>query len=153
MVALGSFGSHCITGYILFASGMVHIILLETFQASVLKTSWISAILLSLISVAGPVAGCLINKYSCRVSMAVGGLLSTVGLIMTSFVSNVNWTFLTLGVVAGTGFGICYNTGLLVLGFNFEKKKKHSLWFSDIRGGDRPLCSDTRVPVCIRTVP
>ena len=53
IVAVGSFGSHFITGYILFASGMLHIILLETFQDSVLKTSWISAILLSLISVAG----------------------------------------------------------------------------------------------------
>ncbi|XP_052106738.1 monocarboxylate transporter 14-like isoform X6 [Mytilus californianus] len=53
VVAASSFFAHCISGYFQWASGMVHIVLLETFDDSLLKTSWFSALFLALISLAG----------------------------------------------------------------------------------------------------
>lgn len=50
---VGSFGEHAVMGYCMYASGMIHIALLERFQASLLTTSWITALFLSLNSSSG----------------------------------------------------------------------------------------------------
>lgn len=47
------FGVTCTAGYFQWAGGMTRLILMDKFHASPLKTSWISAVFLSLISFAG----------------------------------------------------------------------------------------------------
>ncbi|XP_071161639.1 monocarboxylate transporter 12-like [Mytilus edulis] len=139
VVATSSFFAHCISGYFMWASGMVHIVLLDAFDDSLLKTSWVSALFLSLISLAGPLTGVLINRFNCRLSMMVGSLMLTTGLVTTAFVPNINWTFLTFGLLSGTGLGICYNSGLIVLGFNFERKRNLACGFAISGSGIGPF--------------
>ena len=54
-VLIGSFGEHMVMGYCQYASGMIHIALLEKFNASVLDTTWNTALFLALVSFAGKV--------------------------------------------------------------------------------------------------
>ncbi|XP_052106737.1 monocarboxylate transporter 14-like isoform X3 [Mytilus californianus] len=118
VVAASSFFAHCISGYFQWASGMVHIVLLETFDDSLLKTSWFSALFLALISLAGPLTGVLINRFNCRISMMVGSLILTIGLVTTALVPNINWTFLTLGLLSGfiVDFGGTYGDSFTAAG-------------------------------------
>lgn len=53
LVLLGSVGEHIVMGYLAYASGMIHIALLENFNADVLTTTWISALFLALMTGSG----------------------------------------------------------------------------------------------------
>ena len=47
------FSFECIAGYLQWAGGMTHLILMDKFHASSLQTSWISAVFQSLVSFTG----------------------------------------------------------------------------------------------------
>lgn len=53
LVLLGSVGEHIVMGYLAYASGMIHIALLENFNADVLTTTCISALFLALMTGSG----------------------------------------------------------------------------------------------------
>ncbi|VDI55170.1 monocarboxylate transporter 12-like isoform X1 [Mytilus galloprovincialis] len=139
LVLLGSVGEHIVMGYLAYASGMIHIALLENFNADVLTTTWISALFLALMTGSGPIASTIINRYSCRVAMILGSLMLSTGLVLTGFVEDIKWTFFTFGILAGIGFGLCYNTGLIVIAFNFEKKRNMASGIAISGGGIGPF--------------
>lgn len=49
----------------------------------------------------GIVAAMLINKYGCRVTTIVGGILTSSGLVLSFFAPNVYFLYFSLGVVSG----------------------------------------------------
>lgn len=53
LVLVGSVGEHIVMGYCAYASGMIHIALLENFNADLLTTTWISALFLAFMSGSG----------------------------------------------------------------------------------------------------
>ena len=50
---------------------------------------------------AGIFASKVVNRYSCRVTMLIGGILMTVGLAVAAFVPSLNLVIVSYGVIAG----------------------------------------------------
>lgn len=138
-VLVGSVGEHIVMGYCAYASGMIHIALLENFNADLLTTTWISALFLALMTGSGPIASTIINRFSCRVAMILGSLMLSTGLVLTGFVEDIKWTYLTFGILSGIGLGLCYNTGLIVIAFNFEQKRNMACGIAISGGGIGPF--------------
>lgn len=53
----------------------------------------------------------------------VGGLISTLGFILSAYVRDIRVMYLTFGVMTGLGLGLCYVTLVVSVAFWFEKKR------------------------------
>ena len=53
---------------------------------------------------AAPLGSFIGNRLSCRVTVVLGGLLSSAGLILSSFANSLEYLYLTLGVLTGKPF-------------------------------------------------
>ncbi|XP_062588822.1 monocarboxylate transporter 12-like isoform X1 [Saccostrea cucullata] len=123
VVLFSSFGSHCIHGFFLSAIGVLQLSLLDHFRENVLKTSWALSIFLGLYSTTGPLASLVANQWSSRVAMVTGGLLVSIGHVLTAFMPNIFFVYVSLGIISGLGMGMCYTTCVVIVGYNFEKKR------------------------------
>ena len=56
----------------------------------------------------GPITSGLSERYGCKVVAVFGGLLCFLGLLLTSFVSDLSKLYMTYGVLWGIGSSFCY---------------------------------------------
>lgn len=56
---------------------------------------------LPLISPTGPLCSILIKRFGCRVTMMLGGMLSSLGMVASSFSGSLSQLFLTAGLITG----------------------------------------------------
>ena len=52
-------------------------------------------------SISAPVGGVINNRFSCRVSIVLGGALTTFGFATSAFVPSLDWMIVTSGVFVG----------------------------------------------------
>ena len=71
---------------------------------------------------ASPLAGYLCDRFSCRITTFLGGLLCASGLVTTSFVQSLTHMYFTYSLILGLGACFIYNACYLVIGQYFEKK-------------------------------
>jgi len=64
----------------------------------------------------GPFAGGLCEKYGFRLVTAVGGLISVVGLLLTSFTENLYVIYVTYSIAWGFGSSLNFAPGTMILG-------------------------------------
>lgn len=50
---------------------------------------------------AAPLGSLIGNRLSCRVAVILGGFLASIGLVLSSFATSLEYLYLTLGVVTG----------------------------------------------------
>ncbi|XP_053404384.1 monocarboxylate transporter 12-like [Mercenaria mercenaria] len=89
-------------GYILRAfihDGVLYIALLDKYNEGEVKTSLIGAVCSGLLCFAAPLGGVINNRFSCRVSIILGGVLSTTGFATSAFVPSIDWMIVTAGVM------------------------------------------------------
>ncbi|XP_076791596.1 monocarboxylate transporter 6 isoform X2 [Arvicanthis niloticus] len=113
------------------------------FQASNSETSWFPSIMGAMIHGGGPLCGFLVKRFGCRVTVMLGGVLASLGMVASTFSGSLTQLFLTAGLITGllldktnnfsyvfymsSGFLV---SGSLFLGVGFyaaEKKKKKKL--------------------------
>jgi MFS family permease len=82
------------------------------------------SVFLAFFAIAMPFTGKYIEKYGPRNMVIVGGLLTGLGWLLSSFATSVQWLYLFYGVIAGAGVGIAYGVPVAVA----------SRWFPDKRG-------------------
>ncbi|XP_063428321.1 monocarboxylate transporter 12-like [Mytilus trossulus] len=113
-----------INGLLIYGAGVVHVALLQRFEEDNAYTALIGSIFTSLLSLIGPLASMLINIYSCRMTMIVGGIVMFIGFVSSFFAShNLNYILITYGIIAGTGLGLCATPPLVVIGYFFHLKR------------------------------
>ncbi|XP_053406812.1 monocarboxylate transporter 12-like [Mercenaria mercenaria] len=123
VVLAGSFGTFCLMGATQFASGIIHMILLHKYQASVSLTSVAGAVHVSIISIGAPVSTFILEKCSCRIAIVTSGCLFFVGYFGTAFAPNIECVIFTYGVVAGVGGAVGYTANMVVVGYYFQRKR------------------------------
>ena len=69
----------------------------------------------------GPLTTALCDNVGCRVVTCVGGFLSFVGLLTTSYVTNFLLLYFTYGLLWGVGTSFCYFASLVILPMHFRK--------------------------------
>ncbi|XP_077989622.1 monocarboxylate transporter 13-like isoform X2 [Glandiceps talaboti] len=90
--------------------GVFIVALLEDFNANAATIAWIPALRISIVSFVSPVAGLLNDKYGTRVIVFIGGIISTCGLLLSSFAMNPVYLYFTDGVLTGSRLGRHFNT-------------------------------------------
>ncbi|XP_068585276.1 monocarboxylate transporter 12-B [Cebidichthys violaceus] len=93
------------------------------FGADYAATAWIHSLVDCTTMLCAPVGSLVGNRWSCRVAVMLGGLLSSVGLLLSSFTTSLELLYLTLGVLTGLGFALCYTPAIAMVGCYFHHRR------------------------------
>ncbi|CAJ1081327.1 monocarboxylate transporter 12-B [Xyrichtys novacula] len=93
------------------------------FGADYAATAWIHSLVDCTTMLCAPVGSLVGNRWSCRVAVMVGGLLSSCGLLLSSFSSSLELLYLSMGVLTGVGFALCYTPAIAMVGCYFGRRK------------------------------
>ncbi|XP_076248340.1 uncharacterized protein LOC143188143 isoform X2 [Calliopsis andreniformis] len=123
VVVMASLVISMIADGISFSFGLLYIEFLHEFGASKSKTAWIGSLFMAVPLLSGPVMSALVDRYGCRNMTIVGGLVSGLGFVLSSFSNTIEVMYLTFGVIAGLGLGLCYVTAVVSIAYWFDKKR------------------------------
>lgn len=82
------------------------------------------SVFLAFFAIAMPLTGKFIDQLGPRTVTIIGGILTGLGWLLSSFAGSVQWLYLFYGVIAGVGVGIAYGVPVAVA----------ARWFPDRRG-------------------
>ena len=82
------------------------------------------SVFLAFFAIAMPLTGKFIEQLGPRNVTIIGGCLTGLGWLLSSFAGSVQWLYIFYGVIAGTGVGIAYGVPVAVA----------ARWFPDRRG-------------------
>uniref|UniRef100_A0A7M4FSN7 Solute carrier family 16 member 5 n=1 Tax=Crocodylus porosus TaxID=8502 RepID=A0A7M4FSN7_CROPO len=89
------------------------------FQATNSETSWFPSIMTALLHAGGPLCSVLVERFGCRFTVMLGGLLSGVGMVSSSFSKSISQLYITAGFITGLGSCFSFQAGVTVLGYYF----------------------------------
>ncbi|XP_017283483.1 monocarboxylate transporter 12-B-like isoform X2 [Kryptolebias marmoratus] len=75
------------------------------FEKDYSSTAWIHSMVDSTTMLCAPLGSFLGNRLSCRATVFLGGLLSSAGLVLSSFASSLEFLYISLGLITGSGIG------------------------------------------------
>ncbi|XP_037352521.1 monocarboxylate transporter 12 [Talpa occidentalis] len=87
------------------------------------QTAWIHSIVDCVTMLCAPLGSLVSNHLSCQVGIILGGLLASTGLILGSFATSLKHLYLTLGILTGLGFALCYSPAIAMVGKYFRRRK------------------------------
>ncbi|XP_022082948.1 monocarboxylate transporter 13-like [Acanthaster planci] len=87
----------------------------EEFETSAALTGWLGSVANGLISFFSPVGGVLLRWLSHRTVCLLGVAVYSAGALATSFVPNIYWAFLSMGVMMSFGAGASMHCGICLL--------------------------------------
>ncbi|XP_053307115.1 monocarboxylate transporter 12 [Spea bombifrons] len=87
------------------------------------RTAWIHSIVDCSTMLCAPLGSYVSNHLSCQTGIMLGGLLAATGLVLSSFATSLEYLYLTLGVLTGVGFALCYSPAIAMVGKYFDKRK------------------------------
>uniref|UniRef100_A0A3Q3QQ25 Major facilitator superfamily (MFS) profile domain-containing protein n=1 Tax=Monopterus albus TaxID=43700 RepID=A0A3Q3QQ25_MONAL len=93
------------------------------FGADYSATAWIHSLVDCTTMICAPVGSLVSNRWSCRVAVMLGGLLSSCGLLLSSFITSMKLLYFSLGVLTGLGFALCYTPAIAMVGCYFRQRK------------------------------
>ncbi|KAM5273350.1 monocarboxylate transporter 6 [Ctenodactylus gundi] len=93
------------------------------FQASNSETSWFPSILGAMLNCGGPLCSILVGRFGCRVTMMLGGMLASLGLVAGSFSRSLSQLFLTAGLITGLGMCFSFQSCITALGLYFVRRR------------------------------
>ncbi|CDQ78724.1 unnamed protein product [Oncorhynchus mykiss] len=70
-----------------------------------------------------PLGSFIGNRLSTQATVIMGGVLSSAGLILSSFATSLEYLYLTLGVLTGLGFALSYTPAVAMVGSYFNERK------------------------------
>ncbi|XP_012284361.1 uncharacterized protein LOC105701830 isoform X2 [Orussus abietinus] len=123
VVVMASLVISMIADGVSFSFGLLYIEFLQEFGASKSKTAWIGSLFMAVPLLSGPVMSALVDRYGCRNMTIAGGLISGLGFVLSSFSNTIEVMYLTFGVIAGLGLGLCYVTAVVSIAYWFDKKR------------------------------
>lgn len=86
-------------------------------------TAWIHSLVDCTTMLCAPLGSLIGNRLSCRVAVILGGFLASIGLVLSSFATSLEYLYLSLGVLTGLGFALCYTPAIAMVGVYFCERK------------------------------
>ncbi|XP_028264536.1 monocarboxylate transporter 12-B [Parambassis ranga] len=93
------------------------------FGADYSATAWIHSLVDCTTMLCAPVGSLVGNRWSCRMAVMVGGLLSSCGLLLSSFTTSIEMLYFSMGILTGLGFALCYTPAIALVGCYFRQRK------------------------------
>ncbi|CAG5135345.1 unnamed protein product [Candidula unifasciata] len=122
-IVLGAFMVTVICDGLSYCFGVLYTELKVQFGESHSKTSLIGSIFYGVSMILGPFASALTTRFGCRTMTIIGGIISSVGLFLSSFATSIEMLCITFSAIVGTGFSFCYITSVVVVAFYFDKRR------------------------------
>ncbi|NXP05134.1 MOT6 protein, partial [Thinocorus orbignyianus] len=91
------------------------------FHASNSETSWFPSIMVAVLHGGGPLCSILVKRFGCRFAVMLGGLLSSVGMVCSSFCKSIGQLYLAAGLITGLGSCFSFQAGVTALGYYFVR--------------------------------
>lgn len=123
VVVGASFVAHLIADGCGFSFGVLFSELLVVFGESKSRTAWVGSLFVSVPAICGPVASAVTNRYGCRVTTMLGGVIGCVGCLMGAFANSIGELCFTFGIVAGFGLSLVFVPAVVIVAFYFKKKR------------------------------
>ncbi|PVD33313.1 hypothetical protein C0Q70_04566 [Pomacea canaliculata] len=121
LVVVSCFVSALATGSASYHTGVLYVALLDVFQKDVVTTSWLGAIYSCTFALSGPLASTVVNRFNCRVSLVLAGLLHFLGLGSCYFITSFPLLYPAL-IIAGIGQGLSITGTSISLLYHFPDK-------------------------------
>ncbi|XP_059215652.1 monocarboxylate transporter 12-B-like [Centropristis striata] len=93
------------------------------FEKDYATTAWIHSLIDSTTMLCAPLGGFLTNRFSCRFTVILGGLLSASGLVLSSFATSLEYLYISLGILTGLGYALTYTPSIAMVGRYFNERK------------------------------
>ncbi|XP_007482729.2 monocarboxylate transporter 6 [Monodelphis domestica] len=99
------------------------------FQASNSETSWFPSIMISVLHAGGPICSILVEYFGCRVTVMLGGVLASLGMVASSFSYSLSQLYITAGFITGLGMSFSFQGGITALGhyFSYHRTQANAL--------------------------
>ncbi|XP_034050629.1 monocarboxylate transporter 12-B-like [Thalassophryne amazonica] len=94
----------------------------SAFEANYATTAWIHSLVNCTTMLCAPVGSLVGNRWSCRVAVVLGGLLSSCGLLLSSFTTTLELLYFSMGILTGVGFALCYTPAIAIVGSYFKQR-------------------------------
>ncbi|XP_051873541.1 monocarboxylate transporter 5-like [Pristis pectinata] len=107
---------------ILKSFGILSVALQETFEASMEQISWIGSIMSCVRLTAGPIAAIFCVKIGEKQTGILGGAMVSTGLFLSSYIEQIAFLYVTLGLLAGCGFALLSQAAALNTTRYFRRK-------------------------------
>ncbi|VDH99075.1 MFS transporter, MCP family, solute carrier family 16 (monocarboxylic acid transporters), member 12 [Mytilus galloprovincialis] len=103
--------------------GILYSELLQTYDKGAGNTAFLGSIMFFVMAITGPVSGLLSVHFSFKWCTMIGGLISSIGMVTSSFTQDIEMLFLTYSCLLGIGFGLSAPPTVTIINFYFEKKR------------------------------
>ncbi|XP_053159615.1 monocarboxylate transporter 6 isoform X2 [Hemicordylus capensis] len=71
----------------------------------------------------GPLCSILVERFGCRTTVMLGGLLSGMGMVASAFSKSISQLYITAGFITGLGSSFSFQAGITVLGYYFIRRR------------------------------
>ncbi|XP_074640927.1 monocarboxylate transporter 13-like [Tubulanus polymorphus] len=120
-IVLWSFFIQAIAVGLGLSYGVLHIEFMDYFKQPAADTSLVGSINNGVSLISGPAVSALSNRLGLRQTVLLGALISTAGLLASSFATSLYWLYISYGFVAGFGYGMVYMPLIGIITSYFEK--------------------------------
>ncbi|KAL0984251.1 hypothetical protein UPYG_G00139060 [Umbra pygmaea] len=103
--------------------GIFYTDLQREFQATNQQTSWVPSLMTSVLHAGGPFCSVLVERFGCRATVMLGGVLSGLGMATSSFTHTITELYITAGVITGLGFCFSFQPAVTILGHYFLRRR------------------------------
>lgn len=117
-----SFAINFIIDGVAYTFGIFFSELLDEFKIAKVSGAWVPSIMTGMTFIIGPVVSSLTNLYGCRLITITGTSLVSAGYFFSSFTSNISTLYFTIGIMAGSGFGLIYLPVTVIITQYFDKR-------------------------------
>uniref|UniRef100_H9G5W1 Monocarboxylate transporter 7 n=2 Tax=Anolis carolinensis TaxID=28377 RepID=H9G5W1_ANOCA len=123
VVAFAFFFVEALTYGIIKSFGVFFTDLMESFDESNSRISWIISICVFVLTFTAPLSTILSNRFGHRLVVMIGGLLISTGMVVGSFARTVTEMYISIGIVSGLGYCLTFLPTVTILSQYFEKKR------------------------------
>uniref|UniRef100_A0A1I8Q065 Major facilitator superfamily (MFS) profile domain-containing protein n=1 Tax=Stomoxys calcitrans TaxID=35570 RepID=A0A1I8Q065_STOCA len=127
MVMVSAFLCNGVIFGIINTYGVIHKLLTERLEEqgdteASSKAALVGSLTIGTTFLLSPVAGCLTDKIGLRLTTLIGGVLSSGGLLLSSFFTySTGALYITYGIMFGFGAALAYTPTLAILGHYFKR--------------------------------
>ncbi|XP_067403415.1 monocarboxylate transporter 7 isoform X2 [Emydura macquarii macquarii] len=122
-VAFAFFVVEALTYGIIKSFGVFFNDLMESFDETNSRISWIISICVFVLTFTAPLSTVLSNRFGHRLVVMVGGVLISTGMVTASFARTVVEMYITIGLVSGLGYCLSFLPTVTILSQYFDKRR------------------------------
>ncbi|XP_070540090.1 monocarboxylate transporter 13-like [Ptychodera flava] len=94
----------------------------EYFECGAGEIAGVSGTALFVTLATGPISSALNSCFGCRAVVMAGGLVSTIGTVISSFATEISHLYVTYGVITGFGYGLVATPSVAFIARYFKKR-------------------------------